>query len=55
MALALGRILYEPGLAASMAAAARRQASELLWPEVGAKYRSLLDDVVSRSGVGVGG
>ena len=55
MAEALGMILYEPGVAAKMATAARRQAHDLLWPEVGARYRSLLDDVVSRSGVGVGG
>lgn len=55
MATAVGRILYEPGVATSMAAAARRQARDLLWPEVGARYRSLLNDVVSRSGVGVGG
>ncbi len=55
MAAAMERILYEPGLAATMSEAARRQARELLWPEVGARYRSLLNDVVSRSGVGVGG
>jgi glycosyltransferase involved in cell wall biosynthesis len=42
MAAALERILYEPGLAAQLSEAARRRASVLLWPSVGAAYRELI-------------
>lgn len=47
MAAALDRVLYEPGLADRLASAARRAASPLLWPAVGASYRSLVDRVVA--------
>ena len=46
MAEALGRVLYEPGLAARMATASRREAETLLWPTVGASYRSLIAEVL---------
>lgn len=46
MAAALGRVLYEPGLAERMAGAARRAARPLLWPAVGGAYRELVDRVV---------
>ena len=46
MANALDRVLYEPGLAEQMVAAARREAAPLLWPAVGASYRALIDQVV---------
>jgi glycosyltransferase involved in cell wall biosynthesis len=51
MADALCRVLYEPGLMAQMAAAARRAAAPLLWPAVGASYRLLLDRVVATRAV----
>jgi glycosyltransferase involved in cell wall biosynthesis len=46
MAAALDRVLYEPGLAARMAAASRREGAALLWPVVGASYRSLIAEVL---------
>ncbi len=46
MAAALGRVLYEPGLAVRMATASRRQGAALLWPAVGATYRSLIAEVL---------
>jgi glycosyltransferase involved in cell wall biosynthesis len=46
MAAALNRVLYEPGLAARMATASRREAETLLWPTVGATYRSLITEVL---------
>jgi glycosyltransferase involved in cell wall biosynthesis len=46
IAAALERVLYEPGLAERMAAAARRTARPLLWPAVGESYRSLVERVV---------
>ena len=46
MADALDRVLYEPGLAARMAAASRREGAALLWPAVGATYRSLIAEVL---------
>jgi len=46
MAAALDRVLYEPGLAANMAAASRREGAGLLWPAVGATYRSLIAEVL---------
>ncbi len=51
MAAALDRVLYEPGLAARMAAAARRTAAPLLWPAVGGSYRALIDRVVATRAV----
>ena len=46
MADALDRVLYEPGLAARMAAASRREGAALLWPAIGATYRSLIAEVL---------
>jgi glycosyltransferase involved in cell wall biosynthesis len=46
MADALDRVLYEPGLAARMAIASRREGATLLWPVVGATYRSLIAEVL---------
>ncbi|MFZ2057227.1 MAG: glycosyltransferase [Acidimicrobiales bacterium] len=46
MAAALDRVLYEPGLAARMAAASRREGAALLWPVVGASYRSLIAEAL---------
>jgi glycosyltransferase involved in cell wall biosynthesis len=51
MAEALHRILYEPGLADGIAAAARGKARSLLWPAVGAAYRLLIDEVVEAQAV----
>ncbi len=51
MGAALDRVLYEPGLAVRMAAASRREAQTLLWPTVGAAYRSLIAEVLPRSAV----
>jgi glycosyltransferase involved in cell wall biosynthesis len=48
MSDALKRVLYEPGLAETMKACARREATALLWPTVGATYRSLISEIVSR-------
>ena len=46
MADALDRVLYEPGLAARMAAASRREGAALFWPAIGATYRSLIAEVL---------
>jgi len=46
MAAALDRVLHEPGLAARMATASRREGAALLWPVVGATYRSLIAEVL---------
>ena len=46
MADALDRVLYEPDLAARMAAVSRREGAALLWPAVGATYRSLIAEVL---------
>ena len=51
MTAALDRVLYEPGLAPRMAAAARRAAEPLLWPAVGAAYRAMVDRVVGAQAV----
>lgn len=51
MSDALARVLYEPGLAEAMRACARREATALLWPNVGATYRSLISLVVSHQQV----
>ncbi len=48
MAEALARVLFEPGVAAEMAAAARREAQPLLWPAVGASYRRLIESALER-------
>jgi glycosyltransferase involved in cell wall biosynthesis len=48
MSGALERVLYEPGLAETMEECARREATALLWPTIGATYRSLISQVVSR-------
>jgi glycosyltransferase involved in cell wall biosynthesis len=46
MAAALDRVLYEPGLVTKMAAASRREGANLLWPRIGAIYRSLITEVL---------
>jgi glycosyltransferase involved in cell wall biosynthesis len=46
LARALERVLFEPGFAEAMAQAAYREAQALLWPAVGASYRSLVEGVV---------
>lgn len=51
MVEALGRVLYEPGLAPEMAAAARQAAQPLLWPAVGREYRALISRVVESQAV----
>jgi glycosyltransferase involved in cell wall biosynthesis len=51
MAEALRRVLYEPGVAEEMAAAARRAAEPLLWPVVGVAYRALIDQAVEAQAV----
>jgi polysaccharide biosynthesis protein PslF len=51
MVEALGRVLYEPGLAPEMAAAARRAAQPLLWPAVGREYRALISRVAKSQAV----
>jgi glycosyltransferase involved in cell wall biosynthesis len=51
MAAALDRVLYEPGLAARMAAAARREGATLLWPLVGATYRLLIAETLAARAV----
>jgi glycosyltransferase involved in cell wall biosynthesis len=45
---ALERVLYEPGLAETMKACARREAAVLLWPTVGATYRRLISQIMAR-------
>jgi glycosyltransferase involved in cell wall biosynthesis len=44
---ALRRVLSEPGLAGEMAAQAAAKAPGLLWPAVGARYRQLVEGLVS--------
>ncbi len=51
MAHTLERVLYEHGLAGRMASAARTAAQPLLWPAVGASYRSLVNRVVAARAV----
>jgi len=48
IAVALERVLHEPGLAEQMASAARLAAAPLLWPAVGASYRTLVDRLVTK-------
>jgi glycosyltransferase involved in cell wall biosynthesis len=45
MAVAIGRVLYQPGKAEEMAAAALLSAEPLHWRTVGAAYRAVLDSV----------
>jgi glycosyltransferase involved in cell wall biosynthesis len=55
MAAALEHVIYTRGAAEEMRVVARREARALLWPTVGAKYRSLIAKVLSSSAViGVG-
>jgi len=54
MAAALDEVLYTRGVASAMSVAARREAQSLLWPVVGARYRSLLAEVLSGAPMGVG-
>lgn len=51
MADALERVLYEPGLADQMGAAARRVAAPMSWPAVGAAYRLVLQAVAEERAV----
>jgi polysaccharide biosynthesis protein PslF len=51
MARSLERVLHEPGVAERMAFAARRAATPLLWPAVGASYRRLIDRVLAERAV----
>lgn len=51
IAAALDRVLHEPGVADRMSAAARRAARPLLWPQVGASYRTLIERVVATRAV----
>lgn len=48
IAHALRRLLTEPGLSARAAAVARRQAEELAWESVGARYLALADELRRR-------
>lgn len=47
MVAALDQVLYSRGVATKMSVAARLEAQNLLWPTVGAKYRSLIAEVLS--------
>ncbi len=47
MSAALERILYEPAVAAAMGECARREATALLWPNIGGAYRALFSRVVA--------
>ena len=46
MAGALGRVLYEPGVAERLGEAARRASVALLWPAVADAYRALIGQVI---------
>jgi glycosyltransferase involved in cell wall biosynthesis len=48
MAGAIEHVLFEPGVAARMASAARAEAQQLLWPAVGTAYRRLIEDALER-------
>lgn len=52
LADALEGVLFEPGAAERMAAAAYGEAQAFLWPTVGARYRSLVEGVVRARKVG---
>lgn len=51
MAAALEHVIYMRGAAVEMGVVARREARALLWPTVGAKYRSLIAEVLSSAAV----
>ncbi len=51
MSAALERVLYEPGLAETMRECARREATALLWPTIGATYRSLISEIATHQDV----
>jgi glycosyltransferase involved in cell wall biosynthesis len=51
LAAALRRVLTEPGLAAGMAAEARRLAPGLAWPAVAGQYASLSEGLLARQAV----
>ncbi|MHB1209441.1 MAG: glycosyltransferase [Acidimicrobiales bacterium] len=53
MADALEEVLYVPGIAMRMRVAARQEASALLWPAVGAQYRSLLRELFAERASGI--
>ncbi|MBW4077691.1 MAG: glycosyltransferase [Acidobacteria bacterium] len=53
MADALEEVLYVPGIAMRMRVAARQEASALLWPAVGAQYRSLLRALFAERASGI--
>jgi glycosyltransferase involved in cell wall biosynthesis len=48
IAEAVAHVLFEPGVAEAMSAAAQREATPLLWPAVGTSYRSLVEGVLER-------
>jgi glycosyltransferase involved in cell wall biosynthesis len=49
LALALRRVLAEPGLAASMVIQSKRTAPQLLWSSVAARYQELAESLASAS------
>lgn len=49
MAEAIGRVLYEPGLAARLSAAARLAAAPMMWQAVGERYLEVLDSIAGGS------
>lgn len=53
MASALEEVLYVPGIATRMRVAARQEASALLWPAVGARYRALLRELFAERASGL--
>jgi glycosyltransferase involved in cell wall biosynthesis len=53
MAAALEEVLYVPGVATRMRVAARQEASALLWPAVGARYRTLLRELFAERAAGL--
>ena len=53
MAAALEEVLYVPGVAMRMRVAARQEASALLWPAVGARYRTLLRELFAERAAGL--
>ena len=53
MANALEEVLYAPGVAARMRVIARQEASALLWPAVGERYRGLLGELFAERASGI--
>ncbi len=53
MATALEEVLYVPGVAARMRVTARQEASALLWPAVGGRYRTLLRELFAERASGI--